>query len=509
VTLGDDVVFSSVAALGRGLRARRFSSVELTEAYLQRLESLGPRLGAVVTVTRALALEQARAADAEAARGHWRSPLHGIPYGAKDLLATRGIPTTWGAEPFRAQVFDHDATVVERLRAAGAVLLAKLAMVELAGGLGYNNPDASFTGPGRSPWNADHWSGGSSSGSGAATAAGLVAFAIGSETSGSILTPSAFSGVSGLRPTYGRVSRHGAMALCWTLDKLGPLARSAEDCALVLQAIAGADPADPTSADERFAWPPPAARRFRLGVLRNATARAQPEVEATFKAAVDVLRSFADVEEDVAFPDLPWGDAVGIIVDAEGAAAFRALIESGRSRELRARKDRFGGPPAYMTLAVDYLEALRARVRMRAELDALLQRYDAVVVPTRGAVAPPIGYDFDKPPGPPPPSPPPDAPRPPATIPAGNLAGLPAVGVPCGFGRDGLPTSLQLMGRAFSETTLLAIAQRFQQATEWHTRRPPLDRLPAAGAAVTSAVRGPHPAWADSAEPGRGDLYRL
>lgn len=501
------VLFGSITELGRGLRARRFTAVQLALLSLERLETLGPRLGAVVTVTRELALAQARAADAEAARGRWRGPLHGLPYGAKDLLATRGIPTTWGAEPLRGQAFDHDATAVERLHAAGAVLVAKLAMVELAGGLGYNNPDASFTGPGRSPWNPDHWSGGSSSGSGAATAAGLVAFAIGSETSGSILTPASFCGLSGLRPTYGRVSRHGAMALCWTLDKLGPLCRSAEDCALVLQAIAGPDPADPTSLDERFTWPPPASpRKPRIGVLRNATARAQPEVAQNFAEALKVLRGFAAVEEDVAFPDLPWGDAVGVIVDAEGASAFRALIESGRTRELRARKDRFGGYPAYMTLAVDYLEALRARVRMRAELDALLQRYDAVVAPTRGAVAPPIGYDFDKPPGPTPPSPPPDAPRPPATIPAGNLAGLPAVAVPNGFGRDGLPTSLQFLGRALSEATLLDLARRYQGATDWHRRRPDLDRLPAAPAA---ARRGPHPDWADAAEPGRGDLYRL
>ena len=214
---------------------------------LRRLETIGPKLGAVVTVTRERALAQAHRANQELLAGRDRGPLHGIPYGAKDLLATKGIPTTWGAEPLRGQVFDFDATVVRRLEEAGAVLVAKLAMVELAGGLGYNNPDASFTGPGRTPWNPDYWSGGSSSGPASAVAAGLVPFAIGSETSGSILTPAAFCGVTGLRPTYGLVSRHGAMALCWTLDKLGPLARGADDCALVLAAIAGADPADPTT----------------------------------------------------------------------------------------------------------------------------------------------------------------------------------------------------------------------------------------------------------------------
>jgi aspartyl-tRNA(Asn)/glutamyl-tRNA(Gln) amidotransferase subunit A len=476
--LGDDVLFSSVRTLGAMLRKGQVSSVALAEACLERLESVGPRLGAVVTLTRELALAQARQADAEGKAGKWRGPLHGIPYGAKDLLATKGIPTTWGAEPFRTQVFDYDATVVERLRDAGAVLVAKLAMVELAGGMGYNNPDASFTGPGRTPWNRDYWSGGSSSGSGAATAAGLVPFAIGSETSGSILTPATYCGLSGLRPTYGLVSRHGAMALCWTLDKLGPLCRSVDDCALVLSAMAGPDPRDPTTASDGFAYrgPARAARRFRIGVLKNATERAQPEVKQSFEKSLEVLARFADLERDVPFPDFPYGPAVGIIVDAEGGAAFRGLIESGGTRKLRAASDRVGGYQMMMTLAPDYVDALRVRVPMRAALDELLSKYDAVVAPTRGAVAPPIGYDFDKPPGPSPspsPSPAPDRPAPPSTIPAGNLAGLPAVCVPNGFGQHGLPTSLQFLGRAFSEGTLVQIAHRYQQLTDWHTKRPP------------------------------------
>lgn len=471
MTIGDDVFFASVREQGRLLQTRALSSVELTTAYLDRLEAIGPRLGALATLTRDLALAQAKQADQERAAGKVRGPLHGIPYGAKDLLATKGIPTTWGAEPFRNQVFDYDATAIERLRAAGAVLIAKLAMVELAGGMGYNNADASFTGPGRTPWNTDHWSGGSSSGSGAATAAGLVGFSLGSETSGSILTPASFCGLSGLRPTYGLVSRHGAMALCWTLDKLGPLCRTADDCGLVLQAIAGPDPRDPTT-EGRFAWTrPTASKRFRIGVLKNATARAQPEVAANFEKSLDVLRGFATLDADVAFPDFPWGPAVGLIVDAEGAAAFRELIESGGTRKLRAQSDRYGGYVSMMTLAVDYLEAMRARVPMRAALDALLGKYDALVCPTRGTVAPLVAYDFDKQPNPGT-RPPEGSPTPPPTIPAGNLAGVPAVCVPNGFGPNGLPTSLQLVGRAFSESTLLAIADRYQQATDWHTKRP-------------------------------------
>ena len=479
--LGPEVLFASVRELGALLRKRQVSSVELTRAYLDRLETIGPKLGAVATVMREPALAEAKKADAELARpGGARGPLLGIPYGAKDLLATKGIPTTWGAEPLRGQVFDYDATVIERLRAAGAVLVAKLAMVELAGGMGYNNPDASWSGPGRTPWNPAYWSGGSSSGSGAATAAGLVAFAIGSETSGSILTPATFCGLSGLRPTYGRVSRHGAMALCWTLDKLGPMCRAADDCGLVLAAMAGADPRDPTTVEEPFAWTPPArrAKKWRVGVLRHATVGAQPEVKAAFDKSLEALGEFCTLEPDVAFPDLPWGPAVGIIVDAEGASAFREFIEGGGTRKLRAAADRVGAYSAIMTLAVDYLQAMRARVPMRRELDALLSRYDAVVVPTRTRVTYPVGHDFDKPPGPAPaptPTPAPGAPRPPsapATIPAGNLAGLPALCVPNGVGAEGIPTSLQLLGRAFSEPTLLAIAYRYQQATDWHRRRP-------------------------------------
>src|SRR5947209_6348991 len=251
----EDVLHAPVRELAALVRGRRLSPVALAEAYLERLTRLGPKLGAVVTVTRDLGLKEAKAADREIRAGRYRGPLHGIPYGVKDLLATRGIPTTWGAAPFKDRVLDLDATVVRRLRAAGAVLVAKLAMVELAGGFGYNHADASFTGPGRNPWDTAYWSGGSSSGPAAAVAAGLVTFAIGSETSGSIITPAAYCGVSGLRPTYGRVSRHGAMALSWTLDKLGPICHCADDCGLVLAAIAGRDPPDPTTVGKPFTHP--------------------------------------------------------------------------------------------------------------------------------------------------------------------------------------------------------------------------------------------------------------
>ena len=466
--LAEETFFLSTAELSRKLKAKEISPVALTEGYLERLERIGPKLGAVVTVTRERALVEAKAAEAEIAAGRWRGPLHGVPYGVKDLLATKGIPTTWGAEPFRNQVFDEDATVVKRLREAGAVLIGKLAMVELAGGFGYNNADASFTGPGKTPWNTDYWSGGSSSGPGAATAAGLVGFSIGSETSGSIVTPAAFSGVSGLRPTYGRVSRHGAMALCWTLDKLGPMCRSAEDCGLVMAAIAGKDPLDASSLARPFRTLASSAkaRRFRIGVIKDTTEKVQPEVRSNFEKSLKVLEGFCEIVPDVAYPEFPFGPAVGTIVAAEGASAFRDLVESGRSKELRVPNDRWGGYAASMTLAVDYIQAMRLRAPMKRALDGLYAKFDALVSPTRASVSYPIGPDFDKVyPG---------ISGGPSVIAAGNLAGQPALSVLNGFGEKGLPTAFQFTGRAFSDETLVALGMAYQSRTEWHKRRPPL-----------------------------------
>ena len=468
MALDESVYFLSVKELSAKIKAKQLSPVALAEGYLERLERLGPGLGAVVTVTRDLALKESKAAEAEIAAGKWRGPLHGIPYGVKDLLATKGIPTTWGAQPFRDQVFDYDATVVTKLREAGAVLLAKLAMVELAGGFGYNNADASFTGPGRTPWNRDFWSGGSSSGPGAATAAGLVAFSIGSETSGSIVTPAAFSGVTGLRPTYGRVSRHGAMALCWTLDKLGPMCRSAEDCGLVMAAIAGRDPLDATSLARPFRPAPasPKAKRPRIGVIKGSFEKNQPEVRKNFEESLKVLGTFCDVVPDVEFPDFPYGPAVGTIVAAEGASAFRDLVESGRAKELKVPNDRWGGYAASMVFAVDYIQAMRLRAPMKKALGALYAKYDALVSPARATVSYPIGLDFDKVyPG---------ISGGPGVIAAGNLVGQPALVVPNGFGENGLPTAFQFTGRAFSDETLVALGAEVQARTEWHRKRPPV-----------------------------------
>ncbi len=465
--MSDDLAFASVAELGRALRARRCTAGELAELFLERLERFGPRYNCVVTVTPERALAAAARADAELRAGRTRGPLHGIPYGVKDLLAARGYPTTWGATPYRGQTFDQDATVVARLEAAGAVLVAKLAMVELAGGMGYSQANASFTGPGKTPWNPDYWSGGSSTGPGAAVAAGLVPFAVGSETSGSILTPSAYCGVTGLRPTYGLVSRHGAMALSWTMDKLGPMARSADDCAVVLAAIAGKDPQDASSVARGFRVPPVErgrGHRFRIAVPKGAIDAVQGEVAENFTAALDVLRQAAEVMENVEVPDLPFGVVAGIIIGAEGVSAFEDLLEGDRLKELTAPEDRIGGYGALAISARDYLRALRVRRLMGRAYDEFLRPYDAVATPTRATVASPLDAPFR--------DAYPEVRGGTSLIGSSNVVGVPGISFPNGFGPAGLPTGLSLVGRAFDEAKLVRIARWYQRHTDWHTRRP-------------------------------------
>jgi aspartyl-tRNA(Asn)/glutamyl-tRNA(Gln) amidotransferase subunit A len=469
-----ETLYAPVSELAAQIRARKLSPVELTEAYIQRLETVGKRLNAVAHVMRETALKEARAAEDEIRRGRYRGPLHGIPYGVKDLCATREAPTTWGATPYKDQRFDYDATVVRRLREAGAVLVAKLAMIELAGGMGYNQADASWTGACRTPWNAGFWSGGSSSGPGAATAAGCVAFSIGSETSGSIITPAAFCGVSGLRPTYGTVSRHGAMALSWTLDKLGPMCRSALDAGLVLAAVAGRDPLDPTSRasdqlpryskEGRLLNPRRERRLLRVGVMKDSYERAQGEVNKNFLASLEVLRRFAAVEMDVTLPEFPYGPAVGVIVDAEGASAFRDLIESGRVAELASPEGRVGGYAASLVTAVDYLHAMRMRAPMRRAWAEMFKKVDVLVAPSRSTVSYPVDKTFDR-----------AYPGITATSPIGasNLVGVPAISIPNGFGQNGLPTGIQFIAPVWGERELLELAVAYQSATDWHQRKPP------------------------------------
>ena len=423
---------------------QKVTSVALTEAYLDRLEKLGPKLNAVVLVTRDLALKEAREADKEIAAGRYRGPLHGIPYGAKDLFATKGLPTSWGAEPFKNQVFDYDATLIKKLREAGAVLVAKLAMVELAGGFGYNNADASFTGPGRNPWNLAYWSGGSSSGPGerwprrwcrlpsARRRPGRSSRRRPSAASAACGRPMAVSAVTGRWPCAGRSTSSDRSAeppttAAWSSPPSPAPIRSTRPARINCSSML---------------------RRSETRNSSSASSKARPsdrrrKVRKNFEESLKVLRQFADIDEAVEFPDLPYGPAVSTIIDAEGASAFRELIESGRSKELRAPQDRWGGYAASMVLAVDYLQAQCVRVHMKQVLDALYAKYDALLAPARGTVSLPINLDFDKAyPG---------IGGGPLIIQAGNLVGQPALSVPNGFGLKELPTGIQFTGRVWSE----------------------------------------------------------
>lgn len=466
MTIPAELAFATIPELGRRWRAGQFTAVELAEFFLHRAGTLGREFNAIVTLTRELAVKQAAQADADLKAGRDLGPLHGIPYGAKDLLATSGIPTSWGAAPYKDRVIDADATVIRKLREAGAVLIAKLAMVEVAGGFGYRQANASFTGPGLNPWDKTAWSGGSSSGPGSAVAAGVVPFAIGSETWGSIMTPASYCGLSGLRPTYGRISRHGAMALSWTMDKLGPMCRTAEDCGLVLHAIAGPDPADPTSAPYPYRYPPENGPKppFKLATIKESR-QWQPEVKTNFEASLKVLEKFATFDE-VELPDLPYGEVAGTFISCEMSAAFEGLVSSGDVWELTAPEDRAGGHAGQFVPAKDYINAFRIRPKIQRALDEILSRFDALVTPTLPAVAVPIKSNFR------------DyfAPYHGSEIGgAGNAAGIPAISIPNGFGDRGLPTGLQFVGRAFEENRLLAVARQYQAVTDWHTRTPKLD----------------------------------
>jgi aspartyl-tRNA(Asn)/glutamyl-tRNA(Gln) amidotransferase subunit A len=450
---------AGLAQLGRWLRAGDCTPAELAELALAALQARAAPLNAVATLAPERARAEAAMAAAALAAGIDLGPLQGIPYGAKDLLATTGLPTTWGAAPLRDQTFAEEATVIRLLRAAGAVLTAKLAMVELAGGAGYRQPDASLTGPGRNPWHPDHWTGGSSSGSAAAVACGALPYAIGSETWGSILLPAAYCGVVGVRPTYGLVSRRGAMALAWTMDKLGPLARSVEDCARVLEAIGVPDPADRTSSGRWFRYRPEryAGWRPRFGLLTAEVEAADPAVARAVEAAVARLERLGPVVE-VALPDLPYTAVARLTISAEMASAFDDFIAGGAVAGLTAPEDRVT-PYVYETItAADYLRAQRVRVRIAGALAGLLTQVDLLVAPTAPATAPRL-----------------DAPlggaggqqRRPALSAASNLAGLPAVSLPVGLDSQGLPIGLQLVAGAHADAALLAAAAAAERLIDW------------------------------------------
>lgn len=446
----EDVAFWPVTSLSELVRTRRVTSVELTEMYLARARRYNPKLKCFVTITNDLALREARQADQEIAAGKYRGPLHGIPYGIKDLFAVKGYPTTWGAAPFKNRIIDVDATVVTRLRDAGAVLIGKLATGELA------LDDIWFAGQTMNPWDTSMGSQGSSAGPGSATAGGLVGFSIGTETLGSILAPSAICGVTGLRPTFGRVSRYGAMALSWSMDKTGPMCRSVEDCALVLNAIQGADNLDLATVDVPFNWDATVdVRKLRVAYLKAAfeNTRQTPQVEANDRAALDKIRSLGIELAEFKLPENPKLDPSAIL-NAEGIVALHDPVD--KHPDQLARPDRIVGQNAYRLYpAADYVNANRARMLLMHEMDKLMAKIDVYLLP----------YDYAD-----------YTPNPVADRSTGitNLTGHPSVTLPHGFDEKGHPTGLTFIGKLFGEAQMLALAKAYQDSTGWHLKHPKL-----------------------------------
>ncbi|MDQ6635640.1 MAG: amidase [Gemmatimonadota bacterium] len=451
----EELAFLPVTELAELVRRRKVTSTQLTEMYLGRIRKYDPVLKAVITVTEDRARSQARKADDEIARGKYRGPLHGIPWGAKDLLAVKGYKTTWGAGPYRDQTIDTDATVVKRLDDAGAVLIAKLTLGELAQG------DIWFGGTTKNPWNVAQGSSGSSAGPASATAAGLVGFSIGTETLGSISSPSTRNGVTGLRPTFGRVPRTGAMALSWTMDKIGPICRSVEDCALVLEAIHGPDGMDRTVKDVPFSWDASVKpSSLRVGYMKSAFDLAERNDQNQLQhgtkrfddAALDVMRRLGGTLVPVEVPDMPYG-AMRLVLTAEGAAAFDELTRSGRDSQLVQQTPRDWANTfrtARFIPAVDYVNANRARTLAMQQWHKLFETVDVIITPTG------VGMQLV----------------------ATNLTGHPAVILPSGFrdtsdtDKTQVPVSITFLAGLYQEARLLAVAKAWQDATDFHLKHP-------------------------------------
>jgi Asp-tRNA(Asn)/Glu-tRNA(Gln) amidotransferase A subunit family amidase len=428
----EDVAFASTADLGRLIRSKQISSTELTKLYLSRLEKYSPRLLNVVTLVPDLAMEQAKAADEEIAAGKYRGPLHGIPFGVKDLFSVRGIPSTWGAEPYETQIFDFDCTVVNRLRAAGAVLVAKLSMGALAMG------DHWFKGRTANPWNVEEGSSGSSAGSASATAAGLIGFSIGTETLGSIVSPSIRCRVTGLRPTYGRVSRYGAMALSYTMDKVGPICRRAEDCALVLAAICGSDSFDPSAVDRPFKWPQRIEwTKLKVGYLVAGEKAAVPSDDPILK----LLDRRGVKIRPVHFSPVPEG--VGMILDVESASAFDRFTRGEEIHQLKNSSWPETFRAARYVPAVEYLQAQRARSLLMHRFESEFGDLDMFVCARGGS-----------------------------TLAHTNLTGHPQIVIPLQNGN-----AHSLVGRLFKEDQLTAVAHELQEELGFYKLRPDLSKV--------------------------------
>jgi Asp-tRNA(Asn)/Glu-tRNA(Gln) amidotransferase A subunit family amidase len=450
----EDGAFYTVRQWAELIRTKKVSAVALTEMYIARLKRYDPVLLFNITLTEERAMTQAREADKEIAAGKYRGPLHGIPWGAKDLIAVKGYRTTWGAGGFEKQEINEDATVVKRLDAAGAILVAKLTLGALA------MDDGWFGGKTRNPWNTEQGSSGSSAGPASATAAGCVAFSIGSETLGSIASPSTRCGCTGLRPTFGRVPRTGSMALSWTMDKLGPICRSVEDCALVLDAIHGPDEKDWTVHTASFNWDATLdAKKLRVGYLKadfekkpgddeTQEDKASREERAKFdQQALEVLRTKVGIDvKPVKAPDFPYTHLT-FLLNGEAGAAFDELTRSGRDKLLTGQtKDDWPNifRESHFIPAVEYVNANRARYLGMQKWADMFASFDVIVAPTFGD-----------------------------QLVITNLTGNPALILPNGFRKDGTPTSITFLGQLYGEAKLLALARAYQEATEWHRKYPP------------------------------------
>lgn len=438
----EELAFYTVAELAVLIRTRKVTSEVLTEIFLDRLKRYDDQLKLVVTLTEDLAFAQARRADLEIARGTYRGPLHGIPYGTKDLLAMSGYLTTWGAMPYKDQMIDETATVVKKLEEAGAVHLGKLSLGALAWG------DVWYGGVTKSPWNPEVGASGSSAGPAAAVSAGLAAFTIGSETLGSIVSPSTRNGVTGLRPSYGRVSRHGAMALSWTMDKIGPITRSAEDAAIVFNYIYGPDSLDPTIIDLPFNYNPNFDfNRLQIGYVESAFDADYPNRDQD-QAVLNTLRSLGAQLIPISLPDFP-SNAISIMLEVESATAFDDLTRSNRD-DLMVRQIKNAWPNVFRTArmvpAVEYIQASRARTLLQERLHEAIKDVDVYISPSFGG----------------------------SNLLITNLTGHPSVVVPTGFNERGMPTSITFMGHLFDEGKVLSLAKAYQEATNHHRSIPPL-----------------------------------
>ena len=470
----EDVAFWPITQLAQLLKTRAVTSTELTAMYLARLHRLNPKLNCVVTFLDDVAAAQAKQADAEIAAGKYKGPLHGIPWGAKDIIAVKGYKTTWGSGAFQDQVIDEDASVIEMVRDAGAVLIAKVTTGELAGG------DVWFGGRTNNPWKLDQGSSGSSAGPCSATAAGCIAFGIGSETSGSILGPSARCGITGLRPTFGRSSRYGVMTLSWAQDRLGPLCRSVEDTAIVMQAIARPDGRDLSVMDIPFNWNANLdVKKLRVGFLKDAfddTKGRSPESVKNEQQTLEKLQSMGLKLIPLTTPDDRFGDTMALgETRVEAAAFFDDLIRSGRNKLLttKTRTVQFGA--ARFIPGVEFLQSQRVRAMMMQALADATAGVDVYVAPANGGGPRPDGAGGGRG-GAGGGGPPPDQPRSAAQrhFQMANLACYPALALPNGFAADGTPTSITFMARPFGEAELLAVAKNYQDATDFHLKHPVL-----------------------------------